>query len=850
MQCAFLCEVESADEREKWRSVLDNDDTSDEEDECADEQDGEADADPAPEDDTFPCEPEATDHAAIEPERSNRALLRLQTSNLDGEDAFGLLSLTTSALSSITGSTTSSAVTSAPGLFAFDRIEIKQITEASGDDESDRASVSDDGCGVEGYDEAAKAAEDAVEIARQVSLPRAASILNEPVCVSKDACFRCEKRLGRLIHRAKVCYSCDFNFCRDHCCAYCHISSFPKGGKKATKQGKSVCLVCVDCMVRQELLSTLSQSIKYYSEVVEAGGLSKLGRWRFFDQQPKLDLAAHIQANRLGPLSLMSAMFKYRKQPFMFVVVLAQLVKNVENCIDTMDFYWPQFLQWGFLHLGDAADSVRTFYLFFLAATARRSVHLALRATWECIAAHWDAMTNGGFNRGNYIVKMLFFVTQVSFGEPRSVLHQLLFMTAPEHQRDHLEDLLMELYESTRVIYAVSKPESPFLMWLTARCEEEIVASSANVRHYIDSHDGFLDPFPDDYFEEQQLMLVERQRSGTRHAVESQQSDMNAPALHIFSDAIQLVRFLVDLATYLKECSPEPSQRKLQLPGLLEAMLHGKYIRPDAYIPLAGITDKLHRVVNVLTDEGTVFSTKARAPTLVFFEVASSELQEAALSDCFRPNGNAAVRQRRGTLRRSLGMDSPTETYPISKVSSGELSEFTGTHLEILNYLDGNIVETYVADLVPSSSSDLMSCDTIAQDLQSLNLSLPPDCAPPRRNSTNGSFHSDTHKNSDDHDPCSDAEDENPARSMSSSSSSGSERCKYFGERFEEMKERVRTQSNFAHLEGWDLLPVIAKSFDDMRQEVFVLQGVRLFQLIFRKHGLDLWMRYYRFVIS
>lgn len=780
---------------------------------------------------------------------SDRALQRLNTSNLDEDDAFGLLSMTTSALSSLTASATSSAaLTSAPGLFAFERIEIQDTDEKASDTESDRVSVSDDGCSVEAVEESVLTASSRGASMSQPSLNYSSStpMTNQPVVYSNDACFRCQKRIGRLFHRAKTCYSCDHNYCRDHCSAYCHISSFPKQSKKAVKQGKSVCLVCIDCMVRQELLSTVSRGISYFKEIADAGGLAKLGRWRFFDQQPKLELASHIQANRLGPLSLLSAMYKYRRQPFMFIVALAQLVKNVELCIDTLDFYWPQFLQWGFVHLADAADSVRTFYLFFLAATCRRSVHLALKAAWECIAAHWDAMVTGAFDRGNFIVRMLFFVTQVSFGEPRSVLHQLLFMTAPEHQRDHLEELLSDLYEATRTVYAVSLPESPFIMWLTARCDEEIQLSSRSVRQYMDTHGGFLDPFPDDYFEEQQRVIVERRMSGTRHVMDSRQMITSAPALHIFSDAIQLVRFLVDLATYLKECTPEPSERKIRLPGLLEEMLHGKHIRPEAYLPFVSITHPLHRVVNVLTDEGTVFSTKARAPTLVFFEVISSNLQDAALNGCSRPSGNIARRQRRGS-HQSDGNGSPTE-------SEDDLDDDKfGTQLDVLNYLDGNIVETYVADLIPLSYSESASYDTLAQDLHNLSISLPADCVPPRPSSLNGSFHSEQNgvgSADDSGDPCGDVcaedEQERSGRSLSASLSSGG-RCKFFGERFEAMRERIRAQSKFADYDGWDLLPVIAKSFDDMRQEVFVLQGVRLFQLIFSKHNLDLWMHYYRY---
>ncbi|CAI5741137.1 unnamed protein product [Peronospora destructor] len=217
------------------------------------------------------------------------------------------------------------------------------------------------------------------------------------------------------------------------------------------------------------------------------------------------------------------------------------LVQNVENCLETMDFYWPQFLHWGFVNLSNASPSVRVFYLFFLTATAHRSVNLALKATWECIAAHWDAMAGGYYKRGNEIVVMLFFVTNINFGEPQSVLPQLLFPQAPAHQRESFGKLLERLYEYVRRVYAVSQRESPFFEWLLARSKEEVVVSSRNVQKQLRACDGVLDPFPTNYHEEAQLLILERRRSGTQRLVETKQRLWNKPAQHIFSDEVRLV---------------------------------------------------------------------------------------------------------------------------------------------------------------------------------------------------------------------------------------------------------------------------------------------------------------------
>ncbi len=65
-----------------------------------------------------------------------------------------------------------------------------------------------------------------------------------------------------------------------------------------------------------------------------------------------------------------------------------------------------------------------------------------------------------------------------------------------------------------------------------------------------------------------------------------------------------------------------------------------------------------------------------------------------------------------------------------------------------------------------------------------------------------------------------------------------------FGENWASKRSRIRELSPFGNLPGWDLVSLIAKSNDDLRQEVCALQLIQLFQHIFEEAGLDvLWLK-------
>ncbi len=65
-----------------------------------------------------------------------------------------------------------------------------------------------------------------------------------------------------------------------------------------------------------------------------------------------------------------------------------------------------------------------------------------------------------------------------------------------------------------------------------------------------------------------------------------------------------------------------------------------------------------------------------------------------------------------------------------------------------------------------------------------------------------------------------------------------------FGENWASKRSRIRESSPFGNLPGWDLVSLIAKSNDDLRQEVCALQLIQLFQHVFEEAELDiLWLK-------
>lgn len=71
-----------------------------------------------------------------------------------------------------------------------------------------------------------------------------------------------------------------------------------------------------------------------------------------------------------------------------------------------------------------------------------------------------------------------------------------------------------------------------------------------------------------------------------------------------------------------------------------------------------------------------------------------------------------------------------------------------------------------------------------------------------------------------------------------------------FGERWAEKKSRIVSSSPQGSIPGWDMMGVIVKSNDDLRQEAFVMQLIELCQEAFELAELELWISPYRILAT
>ncbi|GAA5813183.1 hypothetical protein MFLAVUS_006657 [Mucor flavus] len=69
-------------------------------------------------------------------------------------------------------------------------------------------------------------------------------------------------------------------------------------------------------------------------------------------------------------------------------------------------------------------------------------------------------------------------------------------------------------------------------------------------------------------------------------------------------------------------------------------------------------------------------------------------------------------------------------------------------------------------------------------------------------------------------------------------------------EDWETKKARLRAASPYGHLPNWRLISVIVKNGADLRQEQFAIQLIREFQRIWEDTGVDVWVKYFRVLVT
>ncbi|RHZ29221.1 hypothetical protein DYB37_011330, partial [Aphanomyces astaci] len=495
--------------------------------------------------------------------------------------------------------------------------------------------------------------------------------------------------------------------------------------------------------------------------------------WRRFgmaERRPYMDLQMKMTSSaEVDGLSLVIGLYVYHQNPMMILAILCQLARLMDTCPSQVEMYWPQILHWGITSHAVQSVNMQLFYLYFVAGVCRRSLPLAIKSSWECDAAKIDAL--GDPSRYADISLIQVYASMISLTDDdnnatAAMVDKLFVSNDPDTSKTH-QILLQSLFTtSTSLLRNHPATNSTFGEWLAATSEPDI----ARVHDTWSTLPSFVDPLPvpseevpindataSDMTSLRGRMVDADDMEDVMECLnEVQQNDkqQDVSSLVIFQDTMHVVNSLIVASQNFKRQIEDPRDRKKHLPAVLTRL---RATMPShAMLPL----DQPCWITDVLVNEGTVFSTKARAPTMVWFE----GLHVTSISDV------------------------PTAMPELSPVV----------------YLS----EVLLADILSPSSSP-SSFSSRESSMTEAHLSV---------------FDSCTVRTTDDF-------------SIFTSMQS-----------FADKKSRIRKERKGVQ-PGWDVVPVIAKSLDDMRQEVFVMQLMHVFDHIFRCEGLggldQLWLRPY-----
>jgi len=343
-------------------------------------------------------------------------------------------------------------------------------------------------------------------------------------------------------------------------------------------------------------------------------------------------------------------------------------------------------------------------------------------------------------------------------------------------------------------------------------CCFELISDSTNTRYLLrtenadqrkiwtDAISSEINGAPPAELDENTVPIRENEISSTKSICPD---EMNSNQRKRFLFFKQLKLFIINMTNICERLRfKDRSVRKFFLKHDLNELI----IPPFAYLPLCSSLDRFNVILQTVSKESHAFSTKARVPALMIFELErhqscdvatflGSELEKYNEIDIVVPKMEL-VKDYKDTLEideveeNSAGNihDGETKCSKFSSrhtVSSGWSPEGTGRHrLEQKGYRLGSIE--------PSSSH--LSEKTIV-------------------------------------------EPENVI---------GSNGAGVLGETFEEKALRLKENSPFGNLPRWNLDGLIAKSNDDVRQEVFIMQLIAYYKRAFDEEQLPLWLHTYQ----
>ncbi|CAH0477280.1 unnamed protein product [Peronospora belbahrii] len=580
--------------------------------------------------------------------------------------------------------------------------------------------------------------------------------------------------------------------------------------------------------------------------------------------------------------------------PLLFKPIVEKLLHFSYTRINQVEFYWPQIVH-AYLSIPNF-DFEKIFWLDeLILSVCSRSIHLALLLRWQLQGALEDSFDprkpKEMQDKYARVVRLMVEIEREVAGVDRAtVLSRDPQLGTPQVHKRNLplptDDQLQVIVKLTEEIANYRRqahssaaenslpPSRDLVLQLSPSIARNATNRSNSVDSDVDSRfrdfsrfqqhlltpkehlDSMLITHPtcDDYEQDERLSILEEEDKDTSIFSESvrrmSQTDKSLLAKH-FADECDFVEQITDIADALRFV-PSIKDRKAQLPSYLVKL----HLPPMAYVPLVKATDPFERIVRIPTTEGTAFSTKARVPILLIFEVIRGNpfnddhvLPESPRSPSRQvPNDNSAFESSEVNY---------VEDDEIGELIGHQASEAFGGDVEDVEEVLPEVIhpppivlETHHTPISASRRARVPETPSNVPDIVSTPSTIPPilmqpseksmdaDGGPTAEGTPSASFEMDL------------ATGNLTAQAIEREKARRRDFEAAFGESWSSKRSRLKAASPYGHLPGWDIVSMIGKSNDDLRQEVFTLQLIQKFVEIFRSANLPMWVKRYRIIAT
>lgn len=721
---------------------------------------------------------------------------------------------------------------------------------------------------------------------------------------SDAACYACDAEFGSLRRRRHDCGSCGRSFCRWHCaksiildggadigtrlarvCDACallqHFTTFARALTVAMMNrmnepgGAASSIMCKhDCYRPEEEGARRSSSSS--SSRSSSGSLGEPRCHRRQWEELRLVTSSHAS---FTALNLMCFLKKYQRKPWLFARAVSLFIPMFETDPEALAEYWVQFVgifvpliesvypekeydhatmpsfasvsaaPTDYVHVtSEEQQSSLYLYMDITLAICRRSTSFALRTVWECLALYEDAQQRGNTVCLNYILLLIYLVS--SFNGDSELVANIWLREAPDAQADAL---VCAMDDFLRVADAASRaaPRTLVSKWIHATREEEMWSWKQRVVGIMSKYAGeervssrrILALFSPVVAEGEALYESVISETSEEHATKTPTLPHSTTTRQerVFNSEANFVHNLTAIAERLRHVTPVSARPKM-LPDLLlrlQATLGSgvSSLSNPQFLPLHGVgsssLSRTPKILRVVLDEGKVFSTRCRAPTMIVFEALAPQPELPAMQESDEAADDSLLHSDTPAMLATTTTVKPPSRRKLGRQDSEMLDRMLcsfGKNDHASSDDDSPRVQSAV---LSDGENGLASEEREREGAEDLENEPPPEVLSTEdarlvyEESTSATM----------------------LATMVVQASEGGARKN--AETWEAKVKRIQAASDFGELPGWTLVSVIAKSFDDLRQEVFALQLMTTLQGIFEGNDLGhLYLRPYKYVAS